>query len=327
MRNAAPAYFDDAEQQRRGRGDRGEAYDRHARVNHITGRNTSARCDADLRSRANRPHHGEQRRRTRNENETEHDEDVGDEGGVIDHVAGFLGLAGGLIRSRSIRQRTPDIMAVEGVDFEQPVERYSALLLQRQRMLGRLQLDFWALAIVLEMQQALEIEGVGITCEPVREPAEPRSETYLLAAVESPDIALEILTRQRRPHAEAEALALTANDRQFEHRAHEEVLAAEHAEIFREEVTIQIERAVRRNLHLSRPLLGIVASEIEDALVLALAGPAAPRPLPYAAPSGIVGEIVVLHGAIISAGAPISIAARGTAVPGIAHPGYKDLRA
>src|SRR4051794_3758294 len=94
---------------------------------------------------------------------------------------------------RSIRQRLPDVMAVEGVDFEQFVERHSALLLQRQRMLGRLQLDLRTLAIVLKMQPALEVEGVGIICEPVREPAEPRSEVRLLADVEGLDIALEIL--------------------------------------------------------------------------------------------------------------------------------------
>src|SRR3954470_12618702 len=55
-------------------------------VDHVTSRNSRARRDADPGSRARGARHGEERRRTGNEDEAEDDEDVGDERGVVDHA-------------------------------------------------------------------------------------------------------------------------------------------------------------------------------------------------------------------------------------------------
>src|SRR5215467_1639174 len=76
------------------------------------------------------------------------------------------------------------VMAVDGVELKQAVESDTASLLNGQRVIGRLKFDERTLSHCLRVHSALEVQGIRVTPQTVREPAEPRSQRLPLAAVE-----------------------------------------------------------------------------------------------------------------------------------------------
>src|SRR5215472_9935006 len=70
-------------------------------------------------------------------------------------------------------QRRSQIVVIDGIDLEKPIERNPLPLLDRQWMLGGLELDQGTLSARTRSNLALEIQCVWITQQAVREPAEP----------------------------------------------------------------------------------------------------------------------------------------------------------
>ena len=73
-----------------------------------------------------------------------------------------------------ICKRAPDIVAMECVKFEQPIEGYLVLLLDGQRVFSRLQLNSWTLPPAHRVHLTFEAQRLGITLETIRKPTEPR---------------------------------------------------------------------------------------------------------------------------------------------------------
>ncbi|MBZ9760116.1 hypothetical protein LB553_04395 [Mesorhizobium sp. CA8] len=80
-------------------------------MDHIARGDTGAGGDADLGARARRPRDREQRRRSRNEDEAEHDGDISDERGGIDHPKVPFALAAGSGRQPGVI--APQVAPVE----------------------------------------------------------------------------------------------------------------------------------------------------------------------------------------------------------------------
>ena len=79
------------------------------------------------------------------------------------------------------------------------------------------------------------VDRLGKAFEVVPEPAPPRPHIAVFAVVEAIDIAVEILAREGGPDAVAEFLG-HAVDGDIEDAADEKMFAADHAEIFGQEI-------------------------------------------------------------------------------------------
>jgi hypothetical protein len=62
----------------------------------------------------------------------------------------------------SIRQRRPEVMTVQSIDFKKPIERDSILLLYRKRVLGRFDLDEWTLSAPSRLNVASEVQRLWV---------------------------------------------------------------------------------------------------------------------------------------------------------------------
>jgi hypothetical protein len=86
-------------------------------------------------------------------------------------------------------------MAVQGVDFENAIERNSRPVLDRKRVLGGLELDEWALSVCLRLNVTFQAHRIRASVQSVREPSEPWTKTALLSTVECVEIQIKICAR------------------------------------------------------------------------------------------------------------------------------------
>lgn len=129
-------------------------------------------------------------------------------------------------------------MTIFGVEFEQPLGADTVLLCHGQFVTFVVEADHRPLPRQLRMNPAALIDRLGKTLEAVREPSPPRPHIAVFSVVEAVDIAFEILAREGGPDAVAEFFG-HAVDGDVEDASDEEMLAAYHAEIFRQEIAVE----------------------------------------------------------------------------------------
>lgn len=88
------------------------------------------------------------------------------------------------------------------------------------------------------MDPAALVDRFGKTLEAVPEPAPPRPHVAIFAVIEAIHVAVEILARERRLDAIAEFFG-HAVDGDIEDAADEKMFAADHAEIFGQEIAVE----------------------------------------------------------------------------------------
>lgn len=155
-------------------------------------------------------------------------------------------------------------MSIFGVEFQQAFRGDAVLLGDRQGVVGVVEVDDGALACCARLDPAALVDRFGKAPEAVREPAAPRACVAVSAAVEAVDVAAEILAREGGPDAEAEPVA-QAVDRDRKDAADEEMLAADHAEIFGQEIAVEPQRAIGFQRAGSVPMIGRVRGDVEHA--------------------------------------------------------------
>ena len=171
-------------------------------------------------------------------------------------------------------------MAVDGKELKQPVKGDTAPLLDCKRVVRGFQFHTRPPSSAHWMNLTFEVQRIGVSFKPIGEPPKPRTEFVLLTTIECRDVAHKVLAPQRGPRAEPEQLAAAASDRQFEHRAHKEILPLQNAEILGEEVAAEIKRAVGRLVLNTQPLLGLAEGKVNQALMRFAADTTGPRIIP-----------------------------------------------
>jgi hypothetical protein len=101
----------------------------------------------------------------------------------------------GPIALGSIRQRSPQVVATQGVNFKNAIESDSDPLLHRKRVIGRLKPNKRTLSLCLRLNGTFQVQRIRIADQSVREPAEPRPQTALLSVVKCVEVKIEICAR------------------------------------------------------------------------------------------------------------------------------------
>lgn len=129
-------------------------------------------------------------------------------------------------------------MSIFGVEFEQSLRGDAVLLGAPQVMIVVVQTNRRPLPSQLRVDPAALVDCLGKAFEAVSEPAPPWPHIAVFAVVEALDIAVEILAREGRPDAVAKFFG-HAVDGNVEDAADEEMLTADHAEIFGQEIAVE----------------------------------------------------------------------------------------
>lgn len=151
----------------------------------------------------------------------------------------------------------------------------------------------WALAVGL----GVDVDGdrlrvFGVDAQGVGQPAEPWAFVFREALVEAVDISIEIGAAEAVPAAPGPA-PLKPMDRDLHDAANEKVLAAEHAEIRRQEITVEAQRGVGLLVAGVWPGIGRLAGEVHDAVVPFAAAGALPIAGEEVEREGVAGGEVV----------------------------------
>lgn len=129
-------------------------------------------------------------------------------------------------------------MTIFGIEFEKTLRADPVPLRNRQFVTFIVKADHRTLPPQLRMDPAALVDRFGKALEAIAEPAPPRPHVAIFAVVEAVHVAVEIFARDRRPDAVAELLG-HAVDGDVEDAADEEMLAADYAEIFGQEIAVR----------------------------------------------------------------------------------------